>query len=46
MVNAKRTFNKTFNTIEYHVDGNQKPIFQTCEKEKDKVVFQMVNIQS
>jgi hypothetical protein len=43
MVNAKRSFNKTFNTIEYHVDGTQKPIFQTCEKEKGKVVFQIVN---
>lgn len=30
------------NIIEYWVDGTQKPIFQTCEKEKGKVVFQMV----
>jgi hypothetical protein len=42
MINAKRSFNSTFNLIEYHVDGTKKPIFQTCEREKGKVVFQLV----
>lgn len=29
-------------TIEFCVPGLKKPVFQTCEKEKGKVVFQLV----
>jgi hypothetical protein len=35
-----------FNTIDYVVEGFKKAVFQTCEKEKGKVVFQMVNFLS
>lgn len=41
MINVKRIQNDLFNTIDYHVAGTKKPVFQTCEKEKGKVVFQL-----
>ncbi|RNA20300.1 tRNA-dihydrouridine(20) synthase [NAD(P)+]-like [Brachionus plicatilis] len=41
LVNAKRHYNELFNTIDYIVDGTEKPVFQTCHKEKDKVIFQV-----
>jgi hypothetical protein len=35
-----------FNTIDYVVEGFKKAVFQTCEKERGKVVFQMVKFLS
>ena len=31
-----------FKTIDFVVEGFKKPVFQTSEKEKGKVVFQLV----
>lgn len=37
---------EVFNTIDFVVDGVKRPIFQTCEKEKGKIVFQLVKVIS
>lgn len=37
-----KIFLELLNTIDYCVDGVLKPVFQTCDKEKGKVVFQLV----
>ena len=39
----KKKHLETFNTIDYCVDGIEKPVFQTCDKEKGKVVIQIVS---
>ncbi|CAF1027287.1 unnamed protein product [Brachionus calyciflorus] len=41
MINAKRNYNELFKTIDFTVDGTEKPLFQTSEKEKGKVIFQI-----
>ena len=32
------------NTIDFMMDGYDKPVFQTSEKERGKVVFQLVTL--
>jgi len=41
MTNTKRIENTVLNTIDFCVDGVEKPIFRTNSLEKGKVVFQM-----
>jgi len=40
-INCKRVINERYGTIDFIQDQDSRPMFRTCDEEKNKVVFQM-----